>query len=142
MIVTRNAFTRFIGRLVNAVPIDPERGAISSLAFGAVLLKRKVSIVWFPEGGLSRTGELQPFKPGIAIVLARFPVPVVPVFIAGTHEVLPVGAILPRLKKIRVIFGNPLDPRELERTGEGNEAHKRIVSALRNHVEALKAATG
>src|SRR5713226_2660337 len=87
VIVTRNVFTRFIGRLANAVPIDPERGAISSLAFGAVLLKYKLSIVWFSEGGLSRTGELQPFKPGIGIVLARFPVPVVPVFIAGTHEV-------------------------------------------------------
>jgi long-chain acyl-CoA synthetase len=142
VIVTRNAFTRFIGRLANAVPIDPERGAISSLAFGAVLLKQKVSIVWFPEGGLSRTGDLQPFKPGIGIVLARFPVPVVPVFIAGTHEVLPVGAILPRLKKVRVIFGDPLGPRELERSGVGKEPHERIVNALREHVAALKQKVG
>jgi long-chain acyl-CoA synthetase len=142
VIVTRNVLTRFIGRLANAVPIDPERGAISSLAFGAVLLKRKVSIVWFPEGGLSRTGELQPFKPGIGIVLARFPVPVVPVFIAGTHEVLPVGAILPRHKKVRVIFGDPLDPRELERSGVGKEPHERIVNALREHVAALKQKVG
>jgi long-chain acyl-CoA synthetase len=138
VIVTRNAFTRFIGRLANAVPIDPARGAISSLAFGAVLLKRGVSIVWFPEGGLSRTGELQPFKPGIGIVLARFPVPLVPVFIAGTHEALPVGAVLPRLSKIIVIFGKSLDPRELERTGKGKEAHERIVNALREHIAALK----
>jgi long-chain acyl-CoA synthetase len=142
VIVTHNAFTRFIGRLANAVPIDPERGAISSLAFGAVLLKRKVSIVWFPEGGLSRTGELQPFKPGIGIVLARFPVPVVPVFIAGTHEALPVGAILPRLRKVSVIFGNPLDPRELERAGEGIAARERIVNALRKRVAALKEEVG
>src|SRR6266566_2458165 len=142
VIVTRNVFTRFIGRLANAVPIDPERGAISSLAFGAVLLKRKLSIVWFPEGGLSRTGELQPFKPGIGIVLARFPVPVVPVFIAGTHEALPVGAVLPRLRKVRVTFGKPLDPRELERAGKGKEAHERIVNALREHIPALKEEVG
>ena len=142
VIVTRNVFTRFIGRLANAVPIDPERGAISSLAFGAVLLKRKLSIVWFPEGGLSRTGELQPFKPGIGIVLARFPVPVVPVFIAGTHEALPVGAVLPRLRKVRVTFGKPLDPRELERAGKGKEAHERIVNALREHIAALKEEVG
>src|SRR5439155_5989407 len=129
VVVTRNVFTRFIGRLVNTVPIDPERGAISSLAFGAGLLTRKLSIVWFPEGGLSRTGELQPFKPGIGIVLARFPVSVVPVFIAGTHEALPVGAVLPRLRKVRVTFGKPLDPQELERAGKGKEAHERIVNA-------------
>jgi long-chain acyl-CoA synthetase len=36
-IVERNPFTRLIGRLANAVPIDPERAAISSLAFGAVV---------------------------------------------------------------------------------------------------------
>jgi long-chain acyl-CoA synthetase len=142
VIVTRNVFTRFIGRLANAVPIDPERGAISSLAFGAVLLKRKLSIVWFPEGGLSRTGELQPFKPGIGIVLARFSVPVVPVFIAGTHEALPVGAVLPRLRKVRVTFGKPLGPRELERAGKGKEAHERIVNALREHMAGLKEEVG
>jgi len=136
--VTRNALTRLISRLANAVPIAPERGMITSLAFGAVLLKRKVSIIWFPEGGLSRTGELQPFKPGIGILLARFPVLVVPVFIKGTHEALPVGAVLPRLGKVRVIFGKPIDSRELERVGQGNEAHERIVSALRNQVAALK----
>src|SRR6266478_4301401 len=142
VIVTRNVFTRFIGRLANAVPIDPERGAISSLAFGAVLLKHKLSIVWFPEGGLSRTGELQPFKPGIGIVLERFPVPVVPVFIAGTHEALPVGAVLPRLRKVRVTFGKPLDPRELERAGKGKQAHERIVNALREHMAGLKEELG
>jgi len=106
------------------------------------LLKRKLSIVWFPEGGLSRTGELQPFKPGIGIVLARFPVPVVPVFIAGTHEALPVGAVLPRIRKVRVIFGKPLDPRELEQAGKGKEAHERIVNALREPIAALKEKVG
>jgi long-chain acyl-CoA synthetase len=140
--VTRNALTRLISRLANAVPIAPERGVITSLAFGAVLLKRKVSIIWFPEGGLSRTGELQPFKPGIGILLARFPVLVVPVFIKGTHQALPVGAVLPRLGKVKVIFGKPIDSWELERAGEGNEVYERIVSALRNQVAALKHEAG
>jgi 1-acyl-sn-glycerol-3-phosphate acyltransferase len=64
------------------------------------------------------------------------------VFIAGTHEALPVGAILPRLRKVSVIFGDPLDPRELERAGEGMEAHERIVNALRKRVAALKQEAG
>jgi len=67
---------------------------------------------------------------------------VVPVFIAGTHEVLPVGAVLPRLKKVKVTFGKPLDPRELERAGKGKELHERIVNALREHVAALKEEAG
>jgi long-chain acyl-CoA synthetase len=139
-IVTRNPFTRFIGRLANAVPIDPERGAISSLAFGAVVLKQKANIVWFPEGGLSPTGKLQPFKPGIGMVLERFPVTIVPVFIAGTHEALPVGRVFPSLRKIRITFGEPLDPRELDRRGQGKQPHERITNALHERVAAL--ATG
>ena len=57
-------------------------------------------------------------------------------------EVLPVRAILPRLEKVRVIFGDPLDPRELERSGVGKEPHERIVNALREHVAALKQKVG
>src|SRR4029450_2456029 len=38
VIVMRNVFTRFIGRLVNAVPIDPERGRVSIFALGARVL--------------------------------------------------------------------------------------------------------
>jgi 1-acyl-sn-glycerol-3-phosphate acyltransferase len=64
------------------------------------------------------------------------------VFIAGTHEALPVGAVLPRLRKVRVTFGKPLDPRELERAGVGKEAHERIVDSLREHVAALKQEAG
>ena len=101
-----------------------------------------MSIIWFPEGGLSRTGELQPFKPGIGIVLARFPALVVPVCIAGTHEAFQLGVWLPRLRKVRVIFGKPIDSRNLERTGEGKDTHERIVSALRNQIAALKEKVG
>ncbi len=64
-------------------------------------------------------------------------------FIAGTHEALPVGAVLPRLRKVRVTFGKPLDPREeLERAGKGKQAHERIVNALREHMAGLKEELG
>jgi hypothetical protein len=55
---------------------------------------------------------------------------------------LPVGAVLPRLRKVRVTFGKPLDPRELERAGKGKEAHERIVNALREHIAVLKEKVG
>lgn len=40
-------------------------------------------IAIFPEGAITRTGELQPFRPGITRILERNPVPVVPMALSG-----------------------------------------------------------
>ncbi|MCX6899224.1 MAG: AMP-binding protein [Verrucomicrobia bacterium] len=132
-----NAFARFGSRLCQVVPIDPERGVVSSLAFCAAVLRRGKNLVLFPEGERSASGRLLPFRPGIGILLHRIPAPVVPVFIHGSYGALPVGRALPRLKRITVVFGRPLDPRELERQGVGTEPHERITAALRARIETL-----
>jgi long-chain acyl-CoA synthetase len=132
-----NPFTRLVSRLAQAVPIDSHRAVFSSLAFGAVVLKSRKNLIWFPEGHRSPTGELQPFKPGIGMLLDRHPVPVVPVFIHGTHEAMPPGRIWMRPKQVTVTFGEPLDPLELEQQGEGDQPQSRIVQALHEHVAEL-----
>ncbi|MCX6909922.1 MAG: lysophospholipid acyltransferase family protein [Verrucomicrobia bacterium] len=132
-----NAFARFGSRLSQVVPINPEHGVVSSLAFCAAVLKRGKNLVLFPEGERSASGRLLPFRPGVGILLHRIPAPVVPAFIHGSYDALPVGRALPRLKRITVVFGQPLDPRELERQGAGDEPHERIVRALHERVAAL-----
>jgi long-chain acyl-CoA synthetase len=132
-----NPFIHLVSRLAQAVPIDSHRAVFSSLAFGAVVLKSQKSLIWFPEGHRSPTGELQPFKPGIGMLLDRYPVPVVPVFIHGTHEAMPPGRVWVRPKKVTVFFGEPLDPRKLEQQGEGDQPQSRIVQALHEHVAQM-----
>src|SRR5215212_9417644 len=132
-----NPLKRLVSRLGHVVPIDSHRAVFSSLAFGAAVLKRQEKLVWFPEGHRSHTGELQPFRPGIGVLLDRFPVPVVPVFIRGTHEAMPPGKAWPRPKKLAITFGKPLDARELEQRGEGEQSQDRIVQALYEHVAEL-----
>jgi long-chain acyl-CoA synthetase len=137
-----NAFARFGSRLSQVVPIDPERGVVSSLAFCAAVLRQGRSLVLFPEGERSASGQLLPFRQGIGILLHRIPVPVVPVFIHGSHDAMPVGRAFPRLRRITVVFGQPLDPRELERRGVGAEPHERIAQALHERVAALGSGLG
>jgi long-chain acyl-CoA synthetase len=132
-----NPFKRLVCRLAHVVPIDPHRAVFSSLAFGAAVLRRRETLVWFPEGHRSHTGYLQPFRPGIGMLLHRFPVPVVPVFIRGTHEAMPPGKVWPRPGKIMVAFGIPSDPRDLEQHGEGDQPQGRIVQALHENVAEL-----
>jgi long-chain acyl-CoA synthetase len=132
-----NAFVRFFSRLAQAVPIDPERAAQTSLAFGAAVLQRGNNLVWFPEGERSPSGELEPFKPGLGVLLQHCPVPVVPVFIHGGHQALPVGQSWPRFKQMTVVFGAPASPQELQQSGRGEQPHERIVTALRERVARL-----
>ena len=132
-----NPLNHFVSRLAQAVPIDADKAPISSLAFGAAALKRGNNLVWFPAGQRSPTGELQPFKGGIAALLEHSRVPVVPVILHGTREAMPPGRVLPRPKKVTVEFGRPLEVDDLERRGEGERPQDRIVHALHDHVEKL-----
>lgn len=129
-----NPLFRAVSRLARVMPVDPDQAVFSSLAFGAAALKRGKNLVWFPEGQRSPDGKLQEFKPGIGMLLDHYRVPVVPVVIRGTREAMPPGRTLPRLGKVTVEFGEPLDVGDLERRGEGEEPKDRIVQALRDHV--------
>lgn len=131
-----NPFVRALSRLAHVVPIDPDRGVMSSLAFGAAVLGRGHSLAWFPEGQRSREGRLQPFRAGIGLLLERHPVTVVPAAILGAHEALPPGRRVPRRRTIRVRFGEALDAGDLGRDagGDSEPRHERIASALRDAV--------
>jgi long-chain acyl-CoA synthetase len=132
-----NPLNRFVSRLAQTVPIDPHRAGISSLAFGAAVLKRGKNLVWFPEGERSPTGQLQPFKPGVGMLLNHFRVPVVPVFIHGTYEAMPRGKALVRPTRVTVVFGKPLDVRDVERQGEDGQPQDRLLQTLRDRVAKL-----
>jgi len=133
---------RFLSRLGKILPVEPMRAARSSLAFGAIILKKKKNLVWFPEGERSASGKLQEFKPGIGMLLERFPASVIPIFVHGTHEALPPGKFFPRPRAIRVVLGKPLDGHELKGKGSGQKPHQQIANALQKKVAELgRAAT-
>lgn len=133
-----NPVNRFVSRLAKTIPIDPEKGIFSSLAFAAAVIKRGKNLVWFPEGGRSPRGKLMSFKPGIGILLKHFQVQVVPVFIHGTYEAMPVGQFKIRSVPVTIVFGDPVDTIELEKEGKGDEPKERIINALYNRVAELR----
>ncbi|WP_064742118.1 AMP-binding protein [Inquilinus limosus] len=132
-----NAVVRSFSRLAQAVPIHAERGFMSGMALGAAVLKRGDSLIWFPEGQRARQPGVQDFMPGIGLLLERFPVPVVPVAIHGAHEAFPPGRALPRPGRVKLVFGDTLDPAMLDTEGTGNRASRRITDALHRRVEEL-----
>lgn len=75
------------------------------------------SIVMFPEGTRTRTGELQRFKKGAFVLAIQAGVPVVPVAIVGSRAIMPKGAWTIKPGKIEVRIGAPID---VEGLGHGD----------------------
>jgi 1-acyl-sn-glycerol-3-phosphate acyltransferase len=76
-------------------------------AAGAVLRSGKSAVI-FAEGTRSRDGRLQPFKKGPFVLAIVGQVPLVPVVVLGSFEVLPRGSIRPRPGPIVVRIGAPI----------------------------------
>lgn len=104
----------FFTTFLNALPLDREANAAESLAVCKTVLEAGRSILIFPEGTRSLTGELQQFKPGIGVLAIELDFPLIPVYLRGTYAALPKGRIIPRSGRIEVRFGKPIDFSDLK----------------------------
>ena len=75
-------------------------------------IKGGKSLAVFPEGTRSPDGRLQEFKPGAFKMALRAGVPIVPVTIRGTHELLPKGSLVPHPGRVEVVVGKPIETQE------------------------------
>ena len=138
-IMLANPIMRLISRLAQVLPIDRYGGGTGAknLTLAIAALSRDKNLVWFPEGRITTTGEMLPFREGIGIMLDRQPVAAVPVYIQGAREAMPVEATFPKLKPVTIVFGPACDPTALAQEGEGETAPARIARALQARVAAL-----
>ena len=70
-------------------------------------LANGISVIVYPEGTRSSTGELNPFKKGAFYLAAGADIPVIPMHVHGTRKVLPKGGLLLRPNPVYVRFGEP-----------------------------------
>lgn len=114
------------------LPIDPGAAPRRSLALAAACLQRGSSLIWFPEGARGQEeGVLQPLRPGIGRLLAAHPVPVIPIWIEGAQNVLPIGSLIPRRGSVHITIGDPLSADQY-----GNN-ERDIVTAIEETLRAL-----
>jgi 1-acyl-sn-glycerol-3-phosphate acyltransferase len=93
------------------LPVDRDDTAasIESLETALEVLGRGEAFGIYPEGSRSRDGRLYRGRTGVAHLALTAGVPVVPVGVQGTEKIQPVGSNRPRLAKVTVAFGKPLD---------------------------------
>ena len=93
------------------LPVDRDdtKAAIASLDTALEVLGRGEAFGIYPEGTRSRDGRLYRGRTGVAHLALTAGVPVVPVGLAGTQDIQPVGSRRPRLADVSVSFGEPID---------------------------------
>jgi len=114
--------------LFNGFPIpQSEAGARESIRYMGELADEGWSLLIFPEGEHSRTGEIGRFLPGVGMIASRLHLPVVPIRLHGVGRVLPHGASIPHRGPVEVRIGVPI---QLE--GESYEdLAQRVEDAVR-----------
>ncbi len=91
------------------VPRGDARAAVKTMTLAAqVVREQKISLLIFPEGGRSRKGEMRPFMEGAAYIAIRAGVPLVPIGLQGTREVLPYGSGNIRGGPVILRIGDPI----------------------------------
>jgi long-chain acyl-CoA synthetase len=120
---------------VNAIPFDRKGRVNESMDRCREALSEGASLVIFPEGTRSPSGELQDFKPGVGQLLAGHgKARAVPVFIDGAHGIMPKGSKGPGPGKLKIRFGKPISFRELKADTEG---YRKVAERLRAEVVDL-----
>jgi len=118
---------------MGTIPVRAEGQDSGSIKRAVRLLSAGGILGVFPEGGRSADGALSQPRLGAAMIAALSGAPVVPVYIDGARDSLPVGGAFPKPARIHVRFGPPL--RFDRRRGEGRES---LAAFAREMLEAIR----
>jgi long-chain acyl-CoA synthetase len=93
----------------NAFPLPQrETGTRQTLRYIGELVSAGYSVLIYPEGVRSQSGEISTFRPGAAMIAARLEVPVVPVRLEGLDRILHPTWKWPQRGRAVVKFGRPI----------------------------------
>ncbi|HXX68502.1 MAG TPA: AMP-binding protein, partial [Polyangiaceae bacterium] len=141
----------FFENLTNLQPIDRHASLRQSIRQATEVMEQGKTVLIFPEGTRSPTGEMGEFKPLVGHLALAQRVDILPIFLSGTHAALPKGAAFPTQRDLVARIGPVLCVGDLERLTHGlSPAHasrevarlaQAAVSALRDgHVLDLRGA--
>jgi 1-acyl-sn-glycerol-3-phosphate acyltransferase len=113
------AVANAVALIFNTVPLSRSGGGIGNGSTEHVdrLLDQRWNLLMFPEGTRSRDGRLGKMRSGAAVIAQLHDIPIVPIYVRGTHDVMPPGINWPRKRnlilrrhRLEVEFGHPIWP--------------------------------
>ena len=119
---------------VNAFPVRRGSADMGALKEAMRRVKAGGQVVVFPEGTRTHDGRIEPFLPGVALLVQRTRATTVPVVIDGAFECWPRGQKLPWPGPIVVQYGQPIPPAEARAMRA-----RQLVARLREELIAIQA---
>jgi len=103
--------------------------ALQSIDEAALRIRRGKSIMTFPEGTRSRKGEIKSFKQGAFYLAIKSGVPIVPVSIIGSDQIMPKRSVKIQSGQIKLVIGEPI-----EVTSFDIEKRHELIEKVRNTI--------
>ena len=125
---------------LSVIPFDRQAHMSEALGLPIEFLRQGHSLIFFPEGGRSISGKIQPFKSGIGVLALASGAPIVPAHIHGTFQALPKGRSILKRHQVRVRFGPPINVEPyLKQLGKGgiSDLARSLSADVQQAVEAL-----
>jgi len=125
---------------LNTVPVDRDRGDVSSIKAIIRLLQSGQRVIIFPEGTRSSDGKLQPARAGLGMIIAKTVAPVVPVRVFGSYEALPrAGGI--KFRPVSVVVGKPMRFTEDDVKGD-RDVYQTLSNRVMEKIASLELPVG
>lgn len=133
-----NRYFGWLIRSLHAFPVRQGEGDVGAVRETIRRLGEGHILNVYPEGSRTETGEIGPIQKGVALVVRKAGVPIVPVAIDGSFQAWPKMRKLFRPHPIRVLYGPPMDMSGMK----GEQVVQRIDSTLRTMLAELRKNSG
>ncbi|MDE0237451.1 MAG: lysophospholipid acyltransferase family protein [bacterium] len=134
----RGPITTWILVSMGAFPVRRDMVDRSALKAALSVLEAGQPLVVFPEGERKSGPRIHPLLDGAAWLAAKSQVPVVPVAIGGTERAMGIGVRMPRPRAVRLVWGDPLDPPQVDERGRlSREALAQYSTELRETLQSM-----
>ncbi len=123
---------RFFMTSAGQLPIDRTGGKASeaSLNAGLQILAEGGVLAIYPEGTRSPDGRMYRGRTGVARMILEANVPVIPAAVIGTEKVMPLGSTIPKVHRVGVVIGKPLDFSRFE----GMESDRFVLRSITDEI--------
>ena len=133
--------TFFFENFTNVLAIERAGTLEEGLLPAREALHQGKTLLIFPEGTRSKSGQITDFKPGVGVLARDYEIDILPIYLKGTYQSMPKGRPVPTKRKLEVHIGRPLSAamiREKIADCDEKEAARRIALITQRAVEHLR----
>jgi long-chain acyl-CoA synthetase len=131
----------FFENFTNLIPMERQGSLHESLKLATQSLHQGYNLLIFPEGTRSVNGEMAEFKFSLGYLALRAKRGILPMHLAGTHELMPKGSSIPKKGKVTASIGPFLSFEDLQKLTNGipkNDGYRLITALVQKIVEQMR----